>query len=63
METNYKTLVPAVVGLGILVYESLTGHKVDADMQTQIVNGSITAIGFVITAWGIWKNHKKDVQK
>jgi hypothetical protein len=56
---NYKTLVPSVVGSGILLYEAITGHVVSSSMQTEIVNGVITAIGFGVTLYGIWKNHKK----
>lgn len=56
---NYKTLVPSVVGAGVLVYESITGHIVSSVIQNQIINGGITLVGFGLTLYGIWKNHKK----
>lgn len=57
---NYKTLVPSVVGSGILLYEAVTGHVVSNSAETVIINGVITAIGFGVTIWGIYKNHKKE---
>jgi hypothetical protein len=61
--TNLKTLVPAIVGAGVLVYEATTGHQVDASVQAQMVNDVIVVASIVVTVWGIFKNHKKDVQK
>jgi hypothetical protein len=58
-DVNLKTLVPAVVGAGVLVYEASTGHKVDASVQAQMVNDIITVAGIAVTVWGIFKNHKK----
>lgn len=60
---NYKTFIPAVIGLAVLVYEAETGHKVDEDAKTQLINGSISFVGWAVTLWGIYKNHKKEVQK
>jgi hypothetical protein len=62
-QVNLKTLVPAVVGAGVLVYEAVTGHKVEASVQAQMVNDVLVVAGIVVTVWGIFKNHKKDVQK
>ena len=60
--TNYKTLVPALVGYGVLSYEAITGHQVAAALQSQIASGLVTAFGLGLTVWGIWKSHKKVVK-
>jgi hypothetical protein len=57
--TNYKSLVPAVVAAGVLLYEAVTGHHVSTSIQNTITNDVIAALGFGFTVWGIWKNHKK----
>ena len=56
---NYKTLVPALVAAGILVYEAATGHKVNGTTQSEMVNGAFTVIGLAGTVWGFIINHKK----
>jgi hypothetical protein len=58
---NYKTFIPAVVGAGVLVYEAYTGHVVSKEMETEIINGGLTVIGFALTVFGFIKDHKKGV--
>lgn len=58
-QVNYKTLIPSIVGAGVLVYEASTGHQVSASIQSQMVTDLVTAASIVVTLWGIWKNHKK----
>lgn len=62
-KTNYKTLIPAVVAAGIVLYEAISGHAVDKHVQDAIVNDGIAVIGFGFSVWGIIKNHKKGVTK
>ena len=57
-QTNLKTLIPALVGAFILVYEASTGHVVDSNTQSVIINEGLTLVGVVGTVWGIYKNHK-----
>lgn len=58
-QPDLKTLVPAIVGAGILVYEAYTGHQVSNNLQGQIVNGVLSVVGFGFTIFGIIKNHSK----
>ena len=64
-KANYKTLIPAIVASGVVLYEALTGHQVKETLQHTITNDSIAVAGFVITVAGIIYNHfhKKDVSK
>lgn len=62
-QTNLKTLVPAVVGAGVLLYEAITHQSVSHSVEVDITNYVLTSGGFLITLWGIMKNHKKDVPK
>lgn len=58
-KANYKTLIPAVVASGVVLYEALTGHSVGASQQTVFTNDSIAVVGFVISFGGILYNHFK----
>jgi hypothetical protein len=64
-KANYKTLIPAIVASGVVLYEALTGHQVSAHNQSVLTNDSIAVSGFIITVAGILYNHfhKKDVSK
>lgn len=64
-KANYKTLIPAIVASGVVLYEALSGHQVSAHNQAAITNDSIAIAGFIITVAGIIYNHfhKKDVSK
>lgn len=56
---NYKTFIPAIVGVGALMYEAYTGHELDKSVIPNIANGLITAIGVILTIVGVVKNHEK----
>lgn len=58
-QLNYKTLIPSVVGAGVLVYEAYTGHVVDKNLEAQIINGALTVAGFAVTVFGIIHSHVK----
>lgn len=58
-KVNWKTLIPALVAGGILVYEAQTGHKISESVQSQMVNDFMFAVGIVGTVWGFIKNHMK----
>lgn len=58
-KANYKTLIPAVVASGVVLYEALTGHDVKMSAQTLITNDVIAVAGFVISFGGILYNHFK----
>lgn len=64
-QANYKSLVPAIVGVGIMTYEVLSGHQISAHNQSVITNDVVAGVGFVLTVVGIAINHfkKKDVAK
>jgi hypothetical protein len=57
LKANYKTLIPAVVASGVLLYEAITGHQVDKYTQEMFVNDSIAIVGFMISFGGILCNH------
>lgn len=58
-QTNYKTIVPSIVGAGVLVYESITGHQITSGLQNQVLNTVLTVVGLGFTIFGIIKNHNK----
>jgi uncharacterized membrane protein YjjB (DUF3815 family) len=58
-QLNYKTLIPSVVGAGVLVYEAYTGHVLDKNLEVQITNGALAVAGFVVTVFGIIHSHVK----
>jgi hypothetical protein len=62
-QTDLKTLVPSLVMSGVLVYEAITGNAVSSHVQDQLVNGILIGAGYMVTLWGIWKNHQKSATK
>lgn len=56
-KANYKSLIPAVVASGVLLYEAITGHQVSSHDQNTLVNDGIAVAGFIITFGGILYNH------
>jgi hypothetical protein len=59
-QTELKTLVPSLVMSGVLLYEAITGNAVSEHMQGELVNGILIGAGYMVTLWGIWKNHQKN---
>jgi hypothetical protein len=62
-QTELKTLVPSLVMSGVLLYEAITGNAVSEHMQGELVNGILIGAGYMVTLWGIWKNHQKATVK
>lgn len=62
-QVELKTLVPTLVASGVLVYEAITGNKVSDSASLELTNGILIGAGYMITLWGIWKNHQKQVEK
>jgi hypothetical protein len=58
-QINYKTLIPALAGAFVLVYEASTGLKLDTNAVNYYTNEALTLAGIIGTVWGIYKNHKK----
>ena len=56
---NFKTLVPALVAAGVIVYEAVTGHQVAESLKNEIINGALNAIVIIGTVWGVIKSHTK----
>jgi hypothetical protein len=61
--TELKTFIPAIIAPCILFYESVTGHNVTENNQLMLTNGIIIGASFVISLWGAYKNHQKQIQK
>ena len=62
-QAELKTLIPSVVMSGVLLYEAITGNAVSEHLQNELVNGILIGAGYMVTLWGIWKNHQKIVEK
>jgi hypothetical protein len=62
-QAELKTLVPSLVMSGVLLYEAITGNAVSEHMQGELVNGILIGAGYMVTLWGIWKNHQKATAK
>jgi hypothetical protein len=60
---NWKTVITPIVAAGALLYGTITGHEVSQSLQNTIIIDGAAIIGFGVTVWGIWKNHKKDASK
>jgi hypothetical protein len=58
-QSELKTLVPSLVMSGVLLYEAITGNAVSDHVQGELVNGILIGAGYMVTLWGIWKNHQK----
>lgn len=58
-QSELKTLIPSLVASGVLVYESITGNKISDSQSTELTNGILIGAGYMVTLWGIWKNHQK----
>jgi hypothetical protein len=56
-QSELKTLVPSLVMSGVLLYEAITGNAVSDHVQGELVNGILIGAGYMVTLWGIWKNH------
>ena len=59
-QTELKTLVPSLVMSGVLLYEAITGNAVSEHVQGELVNGILIGAGYMVTLWGIWRNHQKN---
>lgn len=59
MNLDYKTLIPALVAAGVLLYQAITGHAVSISAQSLLITDTISFVGFIFTIWGIIKNHNK----
>lgn len=59
-QTELKTLIPSLVASGILVYEAITGNSVSEHVSNELTNGILIGAGYMITLYGIWKNHQKN---
>lgn len=58
-QTELKTLVPSLVMSGVLLYEAITGNAVSDHMTNELTNGILIGAGYMVTLWGIWRNHQK----
>ena len=58
-QSELKTLVPSLVMSGVLLYEAITGNAVSEHVQGELVNGILIGAGYMVTLWGIWRNHQK----
>lgn len=58
-QAELKTLVPSVVMSGVLLYEAISGNAVSEHIQGELTNGILIGAGYMVTLWGIWKNHQK----
>lgn len=55
---DYKSIITPVVTSGLLLYGVLTGKTVPNNIQDTIVVDAVAIASFVVTLWGIWKNHQ-----
>jgi hypothetical protein len=62
-EIELKTFVPSLVASGILVYEAITGNTVSEHLSNELANGVLIGAGYMVTLYGIWKNHQKASSK
>lgn len=61
--SQYKTMVGPIVASLVMIIGAVSGHQITKDLQDQITSYVCAAILFGTTVWGIYYNHRKDVQK
>ena len=54
-----KTIIATYVGLLVALYTSISGQKIAPEIVNNLVNWIFLGAGFVTSAIGFYKTHKK----